>query len=154
MCGRVRRAYEASRALARASADDYHVVLRTLAADVASNYFVIRSLDSQVEILSRTVEAYRAQLGLLETQLKAGLVGRITVVQAETLLYSTMTQEADLRRQRADLEHALAILLGRPPSEVTVETRPLDLVPPAVPAGLPAELLRRRPDVAEAEANL
>jgi multidrug efflux system outer membrane protein len=152
--GRVRRSVEASVAQVRANEDDYQVVLQTLQADVAQNYFTLRSLDAQAKILERNVESYRRQIELTETQHQAGLVGQTDVLQAQTLLNSTVAQQIDIRRQRADTEHALAILLGRPPSEVTVLNQPLDLVPPQVPAGLPAELLRRRPDVLLAEQNL
>jgi multidrug efflux system outer membrane protein len=153
--GRVRRSVEASTAQAQATAYDFEVVLQTLQADVAQSYFTIRSLDSQIQVLSRTVDLYRRQQSLYETQFRAGLVSRIIVVQTETQLYSAMTQETELRRQRADQEHALAILLGRPPSELTLAPHPLeDLRPPVIPAGLPADLLRKRPDVAEAERML
>lgn len=152
--GKIRRGIEAAEAQARASVDDLALVLHTLEADVATTYFSIRSLDSQVVILDRTVASYRRQVELLQTQLKAGLVGKITLVQAESLLYSTQSQQADIRRQRADLEHALAVLLSKAPSDFSLPVKTLDLEPPKVPAGLPAELLRRRPDVAEAEANL
>jgi multidrug efflux system outer membrane protein len=152
--GRVRRSYESSVAQARASAYDFEVVLQTLEADVAQNYFNIRFIDLQTQIVAQTVESYRRQLDLTNKQFRAGLVGQTDVAQAESQLNSTLTQEVDLRRQRLDAEHALAVLLGRPPSEVTVLVMPLDLNPPGVPEILPAELLRRRPDVAEAEQNL
>ena len=152
--GKIRRTVEAAEAQTRASVDDLALVLHTLEADVATTYFTIRSLDSQIAILDRTVASYRRQTELLQSQLKAGLVGRITLVQAEALLYSTLSQQSDIRRQRADFEHALATLLGRPPSQMSLPVKPLALEPPSIPAGLPAELLRRRPDVAEAEANL
>jgi len=152
--GRIRRSIEASEAQARASANNLVVVLHTIQADVAQTYFSLRLFDSQIEIVGRNLESYRRQLSLLQTQFRAGLVGKITVVQAETQLDSVVAQQADLRRQRADLEHALATLLGRPPSGLTIPAKPLDLTPPTIPAGLPADLLRRRPDVAEAEQNL
>jgi outer membrane protein TolC len=153
--GRARRSLEAADAQAQASDDDLHVVLQTLEADVASAYFNLRSLDSQSQILSSTVELYRQQVALTETKYRAGIVGRTDVVQAQAQLYTTTTLEVDARRQRADQEHALAILCGRAPSELTVPAASLeDLVPPVVPAGLPAEMLRHRPDVAEAEQNL
>jgi multidrug efflux system outer membrane protein len=152
--GRVRRLTEAALQQVRASEDDFEVVLQTLEGDVAQDYFSIRSLDAQTAILSKNVESFRKEVELTQTQQKAGLVGPIDVAQAETQLHSTIAQEVDTRRQRADLEHALAILLGRPPSEFTLANQPLDLLPPVIPAGLPADLLRRRPDVAEAEANL
>ena len=152
--GRVRRSVEASVAQVRASEDDYQVVLQTLQADVAQNYFTLCSLDTQARILEQNVESYRRQIELTQQQRKAGLIGQTDVLQAQTLLNSTVAQQIDITRQRADTEHALAILLGRPPSEVTVLKQPLDLVPPPVPAGLPADLLRRRPDVTAAEQNL
>jgi multidrug efflux system outer membrane protein len=152
--GRVRRTLEAADAQAQASADDLIVVLQSVQAEVAQNYFLLRSLDSQAEILKKTVAVYRRQLSLLETQMRAGLVGRITLAQQEAQLYFTATQEIDVRRQRADVEHALALLTGRPPSDLSLAPVPLDRLPPKVPAGIPSELLRRRPDVAEAERLL
>ncbi|MGA2500340.1 MAG: efflux transporter outer membrane subunit [Tepidisphaeraceae bacterium] len=152
--GRVRRSYEAANAQVQASADDYGVVLLTLVADVAQDYFTLRFLDTQDELLSGTVESYRKQVELTQKQVKADLASRITEQQAAALLNSTISQQVDVRRQRADTEHALAILLGRAPSELTIAVRPLNVAPPAVPAGLPADLLRQRPDVAEAEQNL
>jgi multidrug efflux system outer membrane protein len=152
--GKVRRSSEASHAQLQASEDDSEVVLQSIQGEVARNYFTLRSLDSQADILRRTVDVYRQQLSLLETQFQVGLVGRITVVQQESQLYSTMTQEVEVRRARANVEHALAILLGRPPSEYSLASSPLDLAPPKVPVGLPSQLLRRRPDVAGAERLL
>lgn len=152
--GKIRRNYESANATANSSAADYQVVLQTLESDVATDYFAIRALIDQENILKRTVESYRQSLGLVQSQLKAGLVGQTDLSQAQAELDSTLTQQLETERQRADLEHALAILLGRPPSELALQTTPLDMEPPIVPAGMPAELLRRRPDVAEAEQNL
>jgi multidrug efflux system outer membrane protein len=152
--GKIRRTSEAAHAQEKASEDDAEVVLQSIQAEVAENYFTMRSLDAQAEILRKTVDVYREQLSLLETQFRAGLVGRITVVQQEAQLYSTMTQEIDVRRTRADAEHALAILLGRAPADFSFPAAPLDLAPPKVPAGIPSWLLRRRPDVSEAERLL
>jgi multidrug efflux system outer membrane protein len=152
--GRVRRSYEASQASARASAYDFEVVLQTLESDVAQNYFNIRFLDLQARIVGQTVESYRRQLDLTNKQFRAGLVGQTDMAQAESQLNSTLTQEVEIQRQRLDAEHALAVLLGRPASDVTVAVMPLDLAPPPIPQILPGELLRRRPDVAEAEQNL
>jgi multidrug efflux system outer membrane protein len=152
--GKVRRSVESSEAQARATADDLAVVLHAVQADVAQTYISIRALDSQIAILDRTVASYRRQVDLLQTQFKAGLVGRINLAQAEALLYSTISDQSEARRQRTDLEHALATLTGRPPSDLEVPSHPLDLTPPAIPAGLPADLLRRRPDVVESEQLL
>jgi multidrug efflux system outer membrane protein len=88
------------------------------------------------------------------TQRNAGLVGETDLLQAQTQLDATMALEADIRRQRKDTEHAIAILTGKPPSEFVLLERKLEADPPSLPAGLPADLLRQRPDVAEAEHNL
>jgi multidrug efflux system outer membrane protein len=154
--GKIRRSIETAEAQAKASVDDLAVVLHTMEADLATAYFQIRSLDLQVEILNRTVASYQRQVDLLNTQLKAGLVGRISTTQAEALLYSTQSQLTDVQRQRADLEHSIAVLMGKPPFGFSLPVKSLDLNAriPKIPAGLPAELLRRRPDVAEAEQNL
>lgn len=152
--GRVRRAVESSRSQLAATIFDAEVVRQTLQADVAINYFAIRSLDAQVQIVDRNIALYRRQVELAQKQFKVGLVSKTDSLQAQALLEGTLSQAVELRRQRADVEHALAILLGRPPAELSVEIRPLDLTPPTIPPGLPSELLRRRPDVAEAEANL
>jgi outer membrane protein, multidrug efflux system len=152
--GRVRRLVEAAEAHERASAADFGVVQQTIAADVAQNYFTLRSLDAQEEILTRSIDLFRRQVDLTETQERAGLVAPTDVLQARTQLDTAIAQISEVRRQRADTEHALAILLGRPPSKLTLAHRALEGTPPVIPAGLPADLLRRRPDVAEAEQNL
>jgi multidrug efflux system outer membrane protein len=152
--GRIRRAYESADATANASVDDYHVVLQTVEADVAEDYFNIRSLIAQEKILEANVESFRQQVVLTQKQLRAGLLGPTDEYQADAQLQATIAQEFETHRQRIDFEHALAILMGRAPSDLNLITTALDLEPPQIPAGLPAELLRRRPDVAEAEQNL
>ncbi|MEI8198250.1 MAG: efflux transporter outer membrane subunit, partial [Phycisphaerae bacterium] len=164
--GRVQRTVQASQAQAQATLIDLAVVSQTVAADVAVNYFNLRLLDAQDQIFRRNIDLYRDQLKLSQTQFDAGLVGPTDILQVQTLLEATQAQAIDLRRQRADLEHALAILLGQPPAEFTLKPRPPDAKEGqmetvtggggglVVPPGLPADLLRRRPDVAEAEQNL
>jgi multidrug efflux system outer membrane protein len=153
--GRVRRSIESARAQTTATAADLGVVLLTIETDVAQYYYALRSLDAQVQILSDTVVAYREQVRLLSAQLRAGLVSPIVVSQAEAQLETTLAQQRDTQRARADLEHALAILVGQPASTFAVAPNPLhEASPPEVPAGLPSELLARRPDVAEAEQNV
>jgi multidrug efflux system outer membrane protein len=150
--GRVRRSFESARAQAAASADDVAVVQLTVQTDVARDYFLLRSLDEQAEILTDTVAAYREQVRVLSVQLRNGLVSPVVVYQAQAQLEGTLSQLRDVRRARADQEHALAILCGRPAPSFAVAANPLhEASPPAVPAGLPGQLLRRRPDVAEAE---
>jgi len=152
--GQVRRAYEASKAQLQFSVDDFQVVLQAAQAEVAQDYFTIRSLDAQDAILGRNVDTFRKQVALTQTQFKTGLVSQLDVVQAQAQLNATISQEVDVRRQRADLEHAVAILLGRPPAEFALPVKPLELAPPVIPVGLPSDLLRQRPDVAQAEENL
>ena len=127
---------------------------QTLLADLARNYFNLRSFDAQYEILARNLTLYEEQVELTQNQYKAGLTGETDLLQAQVTLESTRAQAADTQRQRTDLEHAIAILLGRAPSDFSLPVRPLAGTPPVIPAGLPSDLLRQRPDVAESEQNL
>jgi outer membrane protein, multidrug efflux system len=153
--GRIRRSLESANAELAASADDLGVVRLTVQTDVAQAYYTLRSLDAQSEILTQTVEAYREQVRILSVQLKNGLVNPIVLSQAEAQLQATLTQQRDVERARADEEHLLAVLCGRAAPSFGVAADPLrEVSPPNVPPGLPAELLSRRPDVAEAEQIL
>jgi multidrug efflux system outer membrane protein len=153
--GRVRRSLESARAQAVASADDEAMVRLTVQTDVAQFYFTVRSLDAQFEILAQTVESYREQVRLLSAQLATGLVSAVVVRQAEAQLESTLAQQRDVQRARADEEHALAILCGQAAPSFTLAANPLrEASPPEVPSGLPAALLARRPDVAAAEQQV
>ena len=150
--GRVRRGLESARAQAVASADDEAAVRLTVQTDVAQYYYTLRLLDAQVEILTQTVAAYQEQARVLAVQVRTGLVGPVALYQAQGQLEATSAQQRDLQRARADQEHALAILCGQPAPSFSVAVNPLrDTSPPEVPAGLPAALLARRPDVASAE---
>ena len=150
--GRVRRSLESGRAQATASADDEAVVRLTVETDVAHFYYTLRSLDAQAQILTETVAAYREQVRLVGVQVRTGLASPIVLNQAQAQLQATLALLRDVERARADQEHALAILCGRPAPSFAVAANPLhEASPPAVPPGLPAELLVRRPDVAEAE---
>jgi len=153
--GRVRRSFESARAQAKASADDAAAIRLIVETDVTRFYYTLRSLDAQAQILERTVVAYREQVRILSVQLRTGLAGPIVVSQAQAQLQATLALQRDVQRARADQEHALAILCGRPAPSFAVAVNPLgEVSPPAVPAGLPAQLLARRPDVAAAEQNL
>jgi multidrug efflux system outer membrane protein len=150
--GRIRRSLESARAQAVASAADEAMVRLTVQTEVAQDYYAIRSLDAQIDILAQTVVSYREQVRLLTVQLQTGLVSAIALNQAQALLESTLAQQRDAQRARADLEHALAILCGQPAPSFALAANPLrEAAPPDVPAGLPAALLARRPDVAAAE---
>ena len=153
--GRVRRSFESARAQAAATADDAGLIRLTVETDVAQFYYSLRSLDAQLQILSDNVAAYREQVRLLSVQLKTGLISAIVVNQAQAQLQATLAQQRDVERARANLEHALAILCGQPAPSFAVAKNPLhESAPPAVPPGLPAQLLARRPDVAAAEQTV
>lgn len=150
--GRVRRTVEAARAQSAASADDAAMVRLTVQTDVAQFYYALRLLDAQAAILAQTVEAYREQVRLLSVQVKTGLASPIVPSQAETQLESTVAQARDVQRARAVQEHALAILCGQSAPAFSIAVRSgREATVPDVPAGLPAMLLTRRPDVAAAE---
>jgi len=153
--GRVRRSFESARAQVAASADDMAVVALTVTTDLAKFYYALRSLDAQDQILTETVASYREQVRILSVQLKSGLVSPIVLNQAQAQLQATLAQQRDVQRARADMEHALAILCGRPTPSFAVVSNPLhEASLPVVPPGLPAQLLVRRPDVAEAGENV
>jgi multidrug efflux system outer membrane protein len=153
--GRVRRSLESARAQAVASADDEAMVRLTVQTDVAQFYYTVRSFDAQDEILAQTVTSYREQVRLLSAQLRSGLVSAIVLHQAEAQLESTLAQQREVQRARADQEHALAILCGQPAPSFALAANPLrETTPPDVPPGLPAALLARRPDVAAAEQQV
>jgi outer membrane protein, multidrug efflux system len=153
--GRVRRGLQSARAQAAASANDLATVRLTVQSDVATYYYALRSLDAQGDILSQTVTAYREQVRVLSVQVKSGLTSPIALRQAEAQLDSTLAQQRDTARARADQEHALAILCGQPAPSFSVAANPLrEASAPEVPAGLPAMLLTRRPDVAAAEQRV
>jgi outer membrane protein, multidrug efflux system len=153
--GRVRRSLQAANAQTAASVDDEAVIRLAVQTDVAQDYYALRLLDALLEILTRTIVSYQEQVRLLSVQVRTGLASSIGLDQAEAQLQSTLAQQQDVARARADEEHALAILCGRPAPSFTVPPNPLrGSSPPAVPPGLPADVLAHRPDVAEAEQSV
>ncbi|HVX85314.1 MAG TPA: efflux transporter outer membrane subunit [Phycisphaerae bacterium] len=153
--GRISRSVEAGKAQLKEFEAAFAVVLQTLEADVASDYFSLRLLDRQSAILTREIEEYRRQENLIQQKVDAQIANsKLDLAQVQSVLETTVTQEADLRRQRAEFEHAIAVLLGVPPAEFSLEVREQTLAAPGIPAGLPVDLLYRRPDVAEAEQAL
>ncbi len=152
--GRVRRSVEAATEEARATAADLENLRLTLHAEVARNYFALRALDSEIELLKRAVELRRQNLRLVESLFLNGEVGRLDVARAETELATAQADVAGLSRDRAQIEHALAVLTGDAVSNFELPASPLDISPPAPSPGLPSHLLERRPDVAAAERRL
>lgn len=153
--GRVRRSVEAANAQAAAISDDLAVVQLTVQTDVATDYYTLRALDAQEQILQKTVASYTEQVRLVSAQLKNGLVAPLDLYQAQALLAAAQAQLRDMQRARADEEHALAVLCGRPaPSFAVAANALLEASTPDIPPGLPGQLLSRRPDVAESEQNV
>ena len=157
--GRVRRSFEGARADAQATLAAYYNVLLTLQADVADNYFGLRALDAEIATVTSTVALRHEQVQLVRSRFDGGIGNELDVAQAETELASTEADAAALGRQRDQMENALAILVGENPSAfhlpaLTPANSDWHPQPPVVPAGLPADLLERRPDVAAAERTL
>jgi NodT family efflux transporter outer membrane factor (OMF) lipoprotein len=149
--GRIRRTVEASEATAQASAADLEAAKLSAQATLAEDYFLLRVQDAQIRLLNDTVAAYEKSLQLTRNQYAVGVVGRVDVAQAETQLSSTRAQAIDAAIQRAQLEHAIAVLVGKPPAEFSVAVADVPAGFPDIPAGIPSELLERRPDIAAAE---
>jgi NodT family efflux transporter outer membrane factor (OMF) lipoprotein len=153
--GRIRRDVEAAQARATASGDDLEGTRLALQAELATDYFTLRALDQEYYLVERTTEAYRRSLELTINRRKGGIATDLDVSQAETQLRSTEAELPGLRLERARLLHALATLCGQPQAGfevVPVQTGQQEPLP--VPAGLPSELLERRPDIASAEQRM
>ena len=149
--GRVRRMVEASQANAQASAADLGATQLSLQGELAQDYFQLRTLDAQKQLLDATVMAYQKSLDLTKYLYAQGVDSSADVLQAETQLKTTEAQAIDLGVQRAQMEHAIALLAGKPASDFSIPVAPLAVVSPAIPVGMPSELLERRPDIAAAE---
>ena len=152
--GRVRRAVESSEASAQAFAADLETIKLSLQAELAVNYFLLRGIDSERLLLDRTLVSYRKALELTTNRHEGGIASDADVAQAQTQLKTAEAQAVDLRVRRAQLEHAIAVLIGKTPSEFSMPQVGLDNLPPDVPLVMPSELLERRPDVASAERQM
>ena len=152
--GRVRRNVESARAQEMAGADDLEAVRLTIQSEVATDYFALRALDADVALLRSSVEVFSKSLELTQNRRAGGIASDLDVAQAETVLKTTQAELPATMLQRAQLEHALAVLTGHPASTFAVTERPLDAAPPVIPPGLPSELLERRPDIAAAERRM
>jgi NodT family efflux transporter outer membrane factor (OMF) lipoprotein len=149
--GRVRKNVESYREQAQASAADLATVNLSMHADLAINYFQARSLDAQEQLLNATVKQYEQALELTQNRFEGGIASEVEVQQAKTILETTRAQAIDMGVQRAQFEHAVAILIGKPPAEFSLPPLPLTTPPPHVPISVPSELLERRPDIAASE---
>jgi NodT family efflux transporter outer membrane factor (OMF) lipoprotein len=152
--GRVRRTVEAYRDQAQASAADLATVNLSMHAQLALYYFQARLLDAEEQLLSSTVTQYEQALELIQSRYAGGVASDLEVQQAETQLETTRAQAVDVGVTRAQYEHAVAVLVGKPPAEFSLAPLPLTMPPPPIPPGLPSELLERRPDIAAAERQM
>jgi NodT family efflux transporter outer membrane factor (OMF) lipoprotein len=152
--GRVRRSVTAARELTQAAAGDLANVQLVLQTELAADYFETRSLDAQKKLLDDTVVAYQRALELTQNRYTGGVASKVEVEQAQTQLQQTQAQEIDLGVARAQFEHAIAVLTGKVPEGFHLPNEPLRQTPPAIPTGLPSQLLERRPDIAAAERRL
>jgi NodT family efflux transporter outer membrane factor (OMF) lipoprotein len=151
--GRIRRNVESSEASAQASAADREAVRLSLQATLAADYFELHALDAQHHLFDETIAAFQRSLTLTQQRKAYGVASQADVAQAETQLESARAQAIDIDLSRAQLEHAIAVLVGQPAGDFSLPPTPLDVTPPAIPIVLPSALLERRPDVATAERN-
>jgi NodT family efflux transporter outer membrane factor (OMF) lipoprotein len=152
--GRVSRSVEGAKANAQASAADEQSVLLSMQAELATDYFELRGIDREQQLLDDTIRAYKDAVELTQNRLNGGIATDADVAQAQTHVRTTEAQQIDLGVQRAQLEHAIAILTGQPPATFSLPVAPLDAVAVVAPTGVPSALLERRPDIASAERNI
>jgi NodT family efflux transporter outer membrane factor (OMF) lipoprotein len=149
--GQIRRSIESANALTQRSMGEYENVLLQLKSDVASFYIMARYIDQELVILRNNIELQQHAVDLANVRHEGGVASGLDVSAAETLLDTTRATYVGLGVQRAQFEHALAVLLGKPPAEFSLPEKPLQIAAPALPSGLPSDLLERRPDIAAAE---
>ncbi|WP_260705505.1 efflux transporter outer membrane subunit [Edaphobacter flagellatus] len=155
--GRIRRSVTAATEHAQASAADLETTRLSLHAELAIDYFNLRSADAQRKLLDDTVLAYKSALQLTEDRYNGGAAPLSDVTQARTLLQAAQVQSTDVDIQRADYEHAIAVLIGKPPAALSIPSSPVTVnqpVLPAIPGMLPSQLLERRPDIAAQERKM
>jgi NodT family efflux transporter outer membrane factor (OMF) lipoprotein len=152
--GQIRRSIESANALTQVSVANYENVLLTLKSDVASFYIMAHYIDQERLILRDNIDEQQKALDLAQVRHEGGVASGLDVSEAETLLDTTQATYVGLGVQRTQFEHALAVLLGVPPASFSLPEKALDLNTPAIPPGLPADLLERRPDVAAAERRM
>jgi NodT family efflux transporter outer membrane factor (OMF) lipoprotein len=152
--GRIRRGVTASAATAESMAANAASARLLFQAELAQDYFGLHGLDAEMALLARTAASYTEYLTLTQNRFSAGIASDLDVAQAETQLYGVQAQLMDLGVQRAAFEHAIAILIGKAPADLTIPSATLNVSPPPVPLGVPSELLERRPDIASAERQV
>jgi NodT family efflux transporter outer membrane factor (OMF) lipoprotein len=152
--GNIRRGVTASSATAQSLAANVGNARLLYQAELAQDYFGLHGNDGEAELLGRTEASYKEYVTLTRNRVSAGVASDFDVAEAETQLYAVQAQLMDLGVERAAFEHAIAILIGKAPADLTIPPVMLDTLPPPVPLGLPSELLERRPDIASAERQV
>jgi len=152
--GQIRQSIASGNALVQASVADYENVLLALKSDVAEYYVMLHYIDRERAILRRNIELQQRALDLANVRHVGGVVSGLDVSEAQTLMSTTQADYVGLGLERAQFEHALAVLIGTPAAEFSAPEHELELKPPAIPVGLPSDLLERRPDIAEAERTM
>jgi outer membrane protein, multidrug efflux system len=152
--GRARKNLQAANASLQGTAADLQNVQLVLTAELAADYFSLRELDAETQVVQESVKIEQEGLVLVNHRHEGGIASGLDLAQQQTLLDSTVTQLELLRQQRAEFEHAIAVLTGNPASTFNVPVAPLHATPPPVPLGMPSDLLERRPDVATAERTM
>lgn len=152
--GRLEHDIEAHSANAQATAADLETLRLNTQAELAVTYFALRGLDGQKQLLGLTIAAFERALELTTNRYHQGVASRLEVEQARTQLEATRAQALEIGIQRAQFEHAIAVLIGKPPATLTIPPAPMEGEPPVIPTGVPSELLERRPDIAAAERRM
>jgi len=152
--GRIRRTVESSQASAQASAADLEATRLLVQAELAQDYFLLRTLDTQKQLLDTTVKDFQKSLELTKNRYARGVASKADVLLAETQLKTTQAQAIDIGVLRAQLENAIAVLIGKPASVFSIPASFVTLIPPEIPVGVPSDLLERRPDIASAERRM
>jgi NodT family efflux transporter outer membrane factor (OMF) lipoprotein len=149
--GRIRRTINLAKEEAQASAADLQTARLSIQAELAMDYFELRSADAQARLLGDTVKDYEEALRITSNRFEGGVSAESDVFQAKTQLQQAIVQQSDIAVERSQYEHAIAVLIGQSPNSFSLPVAPLEAQPPAIPASLPSQLLERRPDIAAAE---
>ncbi|MGO9232533.1 MAG: efflux transporter outer membrane subunit [Bryobacteraceae bacterium] len=149
--GNIRRSVTAAAAQAQASAADLENARLLYQSELAQDFFALHGLDRDAELLTRTAKSYSEYLDLTRNRFAGGVASDLDVAQAESQLYAAQTELVDFGVTRAQMEHAIAVLTGQPPSALSISPKSLTTPPPPVPVALPSQLLERRPDIAANE---
>jgi NodT family efflux transporter outer membrane factor (OMF) lipoprotein len=152
--GKVRRQVESAGATAQASAANVANVRLTLQTELASDYLQLRATDEALRLYDQTVKDFQLTLTVIKTQYNVGTAAQDAIDQAAAQLFAAQAEGAALQQSRQQFEHAVAVLIGRPPATFSLPAKPFDPKVPNVPAGTPTALLQRRPDIAQAERQM